>query len=133
MVSFVSRISLLVVGMMLSMASSFMIPTQQRFSSPTTTSLYMSEGVQKGTVKWFNTQKGFGFITPDDGSSDVFVHQTNIQAEGFRSLADGENVEFRTELDGNGRKKAVAVTGPDGADVQGAPFQAQQSNNYDRY
>jgi cold shock CspA family protein len=96
--------------------------------------LYMGDapqGIQKGTVKWFNTMKGFGFIQPDDGSTDVFVHQTSIKMEGFRSLADGESVEYTVEIDQTGRKKAASVTGPNGADVQGAPFQPQ--NDYDRY
>jgi CspA family cold shock protein len=47
-----------------------------------------------GTVKWFNDQKGFGFITPEDGSKDCFVHHSAIKADGFRSLAEGERVEF---------------------------------------
>jgi CspA family cold shock protein len=47
-----------------------------------------------GTVKWFNDQKGFGFITPEDGSKDCFVHFSAIAGEGFRSLAEGDQVEF---------------------------------------
>jgi len=50
--------------------------------------------VAKGTVKWFNEKKGFGFITPDDGSAELFVHYSNIAAEGFRSLSDGQAVEY---------------------------------------
>ncbi|MCC6271136.1 MAG: cold shock domain-containing protein [Microbacteriaceae bacterium] len=51
----------------------------------------------KGTVKWFNDQKGFGFITPESGQKDVFVHQSAIIANGFRSLAEGDKVEFSIE------------------------------------
>jgi len=50
-----------------------------------------------GTVKWFSDDKGYGFITPDDGSSDVFVHFSSIEGDGFRTLSENAKVEFETE------------------------------------
>ncbi len=50
-----------------------------------------------GTVKWFNEEKGFGFITPENGGKDVFVHYRAIVSDGFRSLAEGQNVKFDVE------------------------------------
>jgi len=61
-----------------------------------------------GTVKWFNDDKGFGFITPDEGSKDFFVHHTGISGDGYRSLADGAQVTFDTESGDKG-PKAVNV------------------------
>jgi cold shock protein len=52
---------------------------------------------EKGTVKWFNDQKGFGFIAPESGAKDVFVHHSAVMANGFRSLAEGDKVEFSIE------------------------------------
>jgi CspA family cold shock protein len=61
-----------------------------------------------GKVKWFNDQKGFGFIASDQSGKDVFVHHTVIQAEGFRTLQDGETVEYEAE-DGPKGMKATLV------------------------
>jgi len=50
-----------------------------------------------GTVKWFDDSKGFGFVTPEDGSKDVFVHHTAIQGTGFKTLSEGQQVQFEVE------------------------------------
>ncbi len=63
----------------------------------------------QGTVKWFNAEKGFGFITPDDNGPDVFVHYSEIQATGYRSLEENQRVEY-TVTQGNKGPQATAVT-----------------------
>jgi cold shock protein len=62
-----------------------------------------------GTVKWFNDDKGFGFVAPDEGSKDLFVHHTGINANGFKSLAEGAKVSYDAEAGDKG-PKAVNVT-----------------------
>jgi cold shock protein len=62
-----------------------------------------------GTVKWFNDDKGFGFITPDDNSKDLFVHHSGINTNGFRTLAEGAKVSYEAEAGDKG-PKAVNVT-----------------------
>lgn len=62
--------------------------------------------MSSGTVKWFNEKKGFGFITPDEGGEDLFVHHTNIDMQGFRTLKEGQRVEFDVT---NGEKGKVAI------------------------
>jgi len=62
-----------------------------------------------GTVKWFSDEKGFGFITPDDGSKDLFVHQSEIVGDGFRSLREGAKVTYQAE---------TGAKGPRAVDVQ---------------
>ncbi len=61
-----------------------------------------------GTVKWFNDEKGYGFITPDEGSKDLFVHFSNIAGEGFKSLSEGSRVEF---------EQREGTKGPEATDV----------------
>ena len=61
-----------------------------------------------GTVKWFNADKGFGFITPDDGSKDLFVHHTGIEGNGYRSLDEGAKVSYEAQAGDKG-PKAVKV------------------------
>ncbi|GMH42087.1 hypothetical protein BSKO_10006 [Bryopsis sp. KO-2023] len=90
----------------------------------------MDGGRQRGTVKWFNATKGFGFITPESGGDDLFVHQTSIQSEGFRSLREGEPVEFDIATGDDGRTKAVRVTGPGGATPKGTSYERPPPQNY---
>ena len=65
--------------------------------------------MRKGTVKWFNAEKGFGFISNDDGGDDVFVHFSAIQSDGFKKLDEGQRVTFDTEADPKDRRKFRAV------------------------
>ena len=60
-----------------------------------------------GTVKWFNSEKGFGFIAPDDGSRDVFAHFSAIIGSGYRSLEENQKVEFETEMGPKGPQAAA--------------------------
>ena len=62
-----------------------------------------------GKVKWFNSQKGYGFIVPDNGSKDLFVHFSSIKSEGYKSLREEQKVEFEIEQDEKG-DKAINVT-----------------------
>jgi len=62
--------------------------------------------VSKGTVKWFNGRKGFGFITPDDGGDDLFVHKSEVKTDGYANLQEGQSVEFEV---GEGKKGPCAT------------------------
>ena len=65
--------------------------------------------MSNGTVKWFNAEKGYGFIADDDGGNDVFVHVSAIQADGFKTLNEGQKVTFSTEPDPKNSDKLRAV------------------------
>jgi cold shock CspA family protein len=99
--------------------SSLNVAAQRGFVS--TSSMWMGDVIE-GKVKFFDSQKGFGFITSNESGEDIFVHQTAIKSAGFRSLAEGEDVEFEIETNREKQKPyAVNVTGPHGANVLGAP------------
>ena len=67
--------------------------------------------MNNGTVKWFNAEKGYGFISNDEGGEDVFVHFSSIQGDGFKTLNEGQKVTFETETDPkNGKLRAANVT-----------------------
>ena len=74
-----------------------------------------------GIVKWFNAEKGYGFITPDDGSEDVFVHFSAIVADGYKKLIEGQKVTFDTEPDPRGAKGVRAAN---------VVAQAEESSQY---
>lgn len=66
--------------------------------------------MKKGTVKWFNAEKGYGFLPNDEGGEDVFVHFSAIQTDGYRTLEEGQKVEFEEEMDERkGKLRAVNV------------------------
>jgi cold shock protein len=69
-----------------------------------------STSMPKGTVKWFNPTKGYGFIAPDTGGKDVFVHISAVQKAGLRTLNEGQQVDFEIEQQQNGRAAAVDLT-----------------------
>jgi len=84
-------------------------------------------GTYSGSVKYYNNTKGFGFITRDDGAGDVFVHFSEIQQSGFKSLNQGAEVEFEIGEDNSGRARASQVTGPNGSEPERAPRQEEGS------
>lgn len=65
--------------------------------------------MQVGTVKWFNEKKGYGFIVPDHGGGDVFVHHSAIESMGFKTLSEGQRVEFDSQADRKGPKATRVV------------------------
>ncbi|EIJ44253.1 cold shock protein [Beggiatoa alba B18LD] len=65
--------------------------------------------MQTGTVKWFNESKGFGFLAPDDGGKDVFVHFSTIQSSGFKTLKEGQAVQFEAQMGPKGLQTSVCI------------------------
>ena len=81
-----------------------------RFLCPFTTWQKEVSHMATGTVKWFNDQKGYGFITPDEGGKDVFVHHSSIAGDGFKTLAEGAKVEFEVAEGQKGPEAKNVVT-----------------------
>eukprot|EP01025_Chloroclados_australasicus_P021431 TRINITY_DN2254_c0_g1_i10.p2 TRINITY_DN2254_c0_g1~~TRINITY_DN2254_c0_g1_i10.p2 ORF type:complete len:503 (-),score=78.82 TRINITY_DN2254_c0_g1_i10:1927-3435(-) len=86
-----------------------------------------------GIVKWFSASKGYGFIMPDEGDDDVFIHQSDILSQGYRSLKQGTRVEYCIEPIAEGKMKAVQVTGPGGAEPEGGSAANRGSQNFAYY
>eukprot|EP00349_Pseudokeronopsis_sp_Brazil_P010568 CAMPEP_0202971662 /NCGR_PEP_ID=MMETSP1396-20130829/29244_1 /ASSEMBLY_ACC=CAM_ASM_000872 /TAXON_ID= /ORGANISM="Pseudokeronopsis sp., Strain Brazil" /LENGTH=96 /DNA_ID=CAMNT_0049701255 /DNA_START=96 /DNA_END=386 /DNA_ORIENTATION=+ len=85
---------------------------------------------QTGTVKFFDIKKGFGFISPQSGGNDLFVHQSQIVSDGFRFLRDGEVVEFSKGANDSNREFATEVTGLNGAKLNRPPPRQFSRNTY---
>ena len=75
-------------------------------ATSTTSQMKDKDSMNTGTVKWFNAEKGFGFIAPEDGSPDVFAHFSAINSNGYRSLNEGDRVEFETVEGPKGKQAA---------------------------
>lgn len=96
-------------------------PSKRQFSSSNKNinvvgPIMTADGLKNlGIVKWFDYKKGFGFIIPNDGSGDLFVHFSDLHCESFRSLRDGEEVEFIVTENEKGQRCAKDVTGPNGS------------------
>ncbi|XP_058976701.1 protein lin-28 homolog [Musca domestica] len=88
-------------------------------------------GVRYGKCKWFNVAKGWGFLTPNDGGHEVFVHQSIIQMSGFRSLGEQEEVEFECHLTERGLE-ATRVSGIQGSDCHGSTFRPRSKKRHRR-
>lgn len=82
-----------------------------------------------GTVKFFNEQRGYGFIQPDEGGNDAFVHITAVERAGMRSLREGQRVNFELEQDRRGKMAAVNLTNADDAGAAPAPASAAADDN----
>ena len=70
-----------------------------------------AKAVVRGTVRWFSGEKGYGFISPDEGGEEVFVHYTEVEGEGFRSLAEGERVSFEVATSSRGARRREEAKG----------------------
>merc|ERR1719356_1724654 len=106
----------------------FAAAARARVAPPATASALQARffGDRSGTVKFFNPERGFGFIEAE--GKDYFVHYTGIEGQGFRSLGDGEEVEFDVETEASGKERAVRVTGPGGAPVKGSTRERSDFN-----
>ena len=81
----------------------------------------------QGTVKWFNSEKGYGFIAPDGGGNDAFVHISAVERSGMRSLRDGQRVSYDLQPDNRGKMAAANLKPADDAESAGAPSDDEQA------